>query len=107
MIGGIQMELHVNVLEVSEEALNTLNHEQSVEDNKHGHLEFVSRDIFCHASGFHSDQVVFKHENKHFRFLATGYLDDAYWTFTKPFEVFQNVETYTRTTYTSWVKEVV
>lgn len=99
------MELHVNVLDISEKSLTALNHGRIVKDSEHGKLEFVSRDISNHASGFHSDLVVFKQDDKYFQFLATSYLDDAYWSYTKPYEVFKEVKTHTRTTYTSWLKD--
>lgn len=99
------MELHVNVLEISEHTLTSLVHGKNVKDSEHGRLEFVSRDLSNHASGFNSDVVVFKKGDKYFQFLATGYLDEAYWTYTKPYEVFKEVKTHTRTTYTSWLKE--
>lgn len=100
------MELHVNVLDISEKTLTALTHGKNATDSEHGRLKFVSRDLSNHASGFHSDVVVFKKGDKYFQFLATGYLDEAYWSYTKPYEVFKETRTHIRTTYTSWLKDV-
>ena len=92
---------HINVMELPEDILNALNMEEPIVESEHGTLDFVERYISYHGNGYFNDLVVFKCNGKTFRFMAINYLDD-YWTFTKPYEVFQEEVTRKSIVYTTW-----
>lgn len=94
------MELHVNVISISDHVLKELHRENNCSSCK-----FVSKEATHHGGGFFIDTVIFKEDDKFFRFLAISYLDDEYMTFTQPYEVFQKEYNYTINTYTSWIKD--
>lgn len=92
---------HINLMELPDSVLLSLTQENPVVQSEKGELEFISRTLNHHGSGYFNDLVVFSFEGKFFRFQATSYLDTE-WSFTKPLEVFKEVQKRENTIYTTW-----
>lgn len=87
----------VNLLEVPENILICLWNETNASGFK-----FIEKSIVHHGHGYFIDLVIFKHNEKYFKFLAIEYLDDCI-TFTVPYEVIKTEREVTHTSYTNWI----
>lgn len=97
------MKEHINLLHISKESLILLSKENnSTIDGEEAY--FIERSSVFGGHGFHVDTIVFKWKNKFYKFAAIRYLKEEI-TLTVPYEVFHEVETYTRNIYSNWISE--